>query len=41
VRIFFADWVLKTNFAPGAYFEVREEAEFEFRFQDVEKRPAG
>jgi hypothetical protein len=40
VRIFFAAWVLKADFVPGAYLEVREETEFDFRFQDAEKRPA-
>jgi hypothetical protein len=40
-RIFFAAWVLKVNYAPGAYIAVREEAGFDFRFQDTEKRPAG
>ena len=37
-RIFFTDRVLKANFVPGAYTDVREETKFDFRFRDVEKR---
>ena len=36
-RIFFADRVLKTNFVPGAYYDVREETKFGFRFLGVKK----